>query len=55
MLCHTPPPFPDWRTNIHRMPPVEDLPFPTDLDDDDDPPPTPEPPEYGPVPAVIVH
>jgi hypothetical protein len=55
MLCHTPPPFPDWRSNIQRMPQVNDLPFPTDLDDDDGDAPTPEPPEYGPVPSVIVH
>lgn len=54
MQCHTPPPYPGWRPNINKMPLVDDLPFP-DLDDDDLEPATPEPPEYGPVPAVILH
>jgi hypothetical protein len=55
MQCHTPPPFSGWNPHIHKMPPADQLPFPTDLDDDDPEPPTPEPPEYGPAPGVIVH
>jgi hypothetical protein len=54
MLCHTPPPYPGWRPTINRLPQIEDLPFPGDDDDDGEPHP-PEPPEYGPVPAVILH
>jgi len=55
MLCHTPPPFPNWRPNINKTPLIDDLPFPTDLDTEDPEPPTPEPPEHGPVPHVILH
>ena len=54
MLCHTPPPTRDWRPTTHKMPRIEDVPFPDELDDDPEPP-TPEPPEYGPVPGVILH
>lgn len=53
MLCHSVPPIPDWRPI--KMPLIDELPFPSDLDTDDLPPPVPEPPEYGPVPSIIVH
>jgi hypothetical protein len=53
MLCHSVPPIPSWRPTNIKMP-MDDLPFPSDLDDDLDQQ-TPEPPEYGPVPPVIVH
>ncbi|MED5619010.1 hypothetical protein [Ideonella sp. BN130291] len=53
MLCHSVPPIPSWRPN--KMPLMDELPFPSDLDTDDDDDLTPEPPEYGPVPHVIVH
>jgi hypothetical protein len=47
--------MPDWRPAVNKMPWVEDVPFPTDVDDDPLEPSTPEPPEYGPVPSVILH
>jgi len=53
MLCHSTPPIPSWRPT--KAPLLDELPFPTDLDDDDLEPKTPEPPEYGPVPRVILH
>lgn len=56
MYCHTPPPVPGWRPANTKLPMLDelDLPFPPDLDTDE-PDPVPEPPEYGPVPSVILH
>ena len=54
MLCHTPPPFPDWRSIVNKLPLFEEMPF-SDLDDDEFDPSIPEPPEYGPVHSVIIH
>lgn len=52
MQCHSTPPITGWRPT--PTPGVHDLPF-DDFDLDDLDPQIPEPPEHGPVPAVILH
>lgn len=54
MQCHTPTPFPNWRPTTNKMPWLDDMPLPADLDDDPELP-TPEPPEYGPAPHVVLN
>jgi hypothetical protein len=54
MLCHSTPPIPSWRPTHHPLP-VDELPFPPELDPPPPEPQVPEPTEYGPPPHVVLH
>lgn len=54
MLCHSTPPIPSWRPTHHPLP-VDELPFPPELDPPPPEPQIPEPTEYGPPPHVVLH
>lgn len=53
MLCHSTPPIPSWRPT-HQLP-MDELPFPPEMDPPPPDPQVPEPAEYGPPPNVVLH
>jgi hypothetical protein len=57
MYCHSTPPIPGWHPNrpSHQPMPVDELPFPPELDPPPPDPQIPEPAEYGPPPHVVLH